>query len=161
MAPEVIQGREYDSRADIYSLGLTLYRLMNANRLPFLPARRLFTHEDYTVALRMRLSGIPLPPACGASERLSRVLLKACAFDPEKRYSSAAELSSALRGLAKAENPVRARRRRVAAFIAAAALLAAGALLLLLRGLPSGNNGAHVTETPAPMLVVFDRRQAR
>ena len=37
MAPEVFKGEDYDSTADIYSLGLVLYTLLNGNRGPFLP----------------------------------------------------------------------------------------------------------------------------
>ena len=36
MAPEMYRGEQYDSRVDIYALGLVLYKLMNHNRLPFL-----------------------------------------------------------------------------------------------------------------------------
>ena len=35
MAPEVLQGKVYDHTADIYSLGLVLYKLLNKNQLPF------------------------------------------------------------------------------------------------------------------------------
>jgi serine/threonine-protein kinase len=34
MAPEVIRGK-YDGRVDIYSLGVTMYYLLNGNKLPF------------------------------------------------------------------------------------------------------------------------------
>jgi len=37
MAPEVYRGNEYGFGVDIYSLGIVLYRLLNKNRLPFLP----------------------------------------------------------------------------------------------------------------------------
>ena len=40
MAPEVYKGEEYDGRADIYSLGLVMYRLLNGNCAPFLPPAR-------------------------------------------------------------------------------------------------------------------------
>lgn len=36
MAPEVYHGRTYDHRADIYSLGLVFYQLMNGGVLPFM-----------------------------------------------------------------------------------------------------------------------------
>lgn len=35
MAPEIYQGKMYDFSADIYSLGILLYKLLNNNRLPF------------------------------------------------------------------------------------------------------------------------------
>lgn len=37
MAPEVYRGAEYGFGVDIYSLGIVLYRLLNKNRVPFLP----------------------------------------------------------------------------------------------------------------------------
>lgn len=35
MAPEVISGISYDQRADIWSLGVTLYNLLTGGKLPF------------------------------------------------------------------------------------------------------------------------------
>lgn len=37
MAPEVYKGERYGEKADIYSLGLVLYRLLNNSRMPFMP----------------------------------------------------------------------------------------------------------------------------
>lgn len=37
MAPEVYRDSVYDARADIFSLGIVLYKLMNNGRIPFLP----------------------------------------------------------------------------------------------------------------------------
>ena len=45
MAPEIYRNQPADSRVDIYSLGLVLYRLMNGNRLPFLPLQGDVTSE--------------------------------------------------------------------------------------------------------------------
>ena len=127
MAPEILQTRQYDERADVYSLGLTLYRLMNGNRLPFLPARQLFSHEDYEAATRMRLNGAPLPPAADASPGFNQVLARACAYDPKDRYPSAQAFSDALSALS---SPGQKARRR--GFPLWAALLGAGLLALLL-----------------------------
>ena len=47
MAPEMYRGEQYDSRVDIYALGLVLYKLMNHNRLPFLNLeKQLITYRD-------------------------------------------------------------------------------------------------------------------
>ena len=89
MAPEQTEGRQ-DGRSDLYSLGLTMYRYLNGDRLPFLsPYVRLPSHEDRTAALRVRLSGAPLPPASGASAETMELLRKACAWRPEDRWPSA------------------------------------------------------------------------
>ena len=63
MAPEVYKGEAYGSTVDIYSLGIVLYRLLNGNRTPFLPAAPApITHADRENALLKRFSGAPLPP---------------------------------------------------------------------------------------------------
>ncbi len=156
MAPEAVRGEDCDGRADIYSLGLTLYRLMNGDRLPFLPERRLLTREDRAVAQRVRMSGVPLPPASGASEELSRVLNKACAFAPGDRYASAEEFASALRALKRAGDRPRRKRWGYAAAGVLAVLILVSALLLLLGRQDSTDSPAR---TPVPMLTVFDERK--
>ena len=162
MAPEVIQKQRYDRRADIYSLGLTMYRLLNGSRLPFLPARNLFTHEDHAVAMRMRLMGTPLPDAADASEAMNRVLRKACAADPEERYPSADAFAEALREVQRGPVPKRERkdgrknRLRIAAVCAAVVLL--GAAVWLIARPSCGGPRKGEQRTPPPMLVVFDRR---
>ena len=37
MAPEIYSSRPYGPTVDIYSLGIVMYKLLNENRLPFLP----------------------------------------------------------------------------------------------------------------------------
>lgn len=44
MAPEMYRGEQYDSRVDIYALGLVMYKLMNHNRLPFLKSGKTADH---------------------------------------------------------------------------------------------------------------------
>ena len=101
MAPEVFFGRKYDNRVDIYSLGITLYRLMNNNRLPLMPEND-FSAAARESAMTRRLGGEKLPPPCRGSEAVNRVILKACAFDPDQRYATASqmkkELEAALHG---------------------------------------------------------------
>jgi len=88
MAPEVYKGEAYGSTVDIYSLGIVLYRLLNENRTPFLPAYPApITHSDRENALAKRFSGAPLPPPSHAEGRLAEIVLKACAYDPKERYS--------------------------------------------------------------------------
>lgn len=102
MAPEVYNLQPYGSRADIYSLGLTLYWLLNERRTPFLPAPpKVPTVSETENALYQRFSGKSiLPPVHGSSE-LKHIVLKACAFDPKDRYESAAEMRRALDALRK------------------------------------------------------------
>ena len=97
MAPEIYRGERYTDSVDIYSLGLVLYRLTNGNRLPFLPhAPAPITHVAREEAMAKRLQGEQIPQPLFAGRELSAVILKACAFRPEDRYTSAAELRTAL-----------------------------------------------------------------
>ncbi|MBR4205491.1 MAG: bacterial Ig-like domain-containing protein [Clostridia bacterium] len=90
MAPEVSRQEPYDNRADICSLGVMLYQLMNENRLPFIEnASQLTDPNGRLQALSRRLSGNPMPPPCRASKEFARIILRACAFRPEDRYPDA------------------------------------------------------------------------
>ena len=93
MAPEVFRGERYDETADIYSLGIVLYSLLNGNRAPFLPAPPAkVTLSDEEDARVRRLRGERLPAPKYASSRLAQIILKACEADPSKRYSSASQM---------------------------------------------------------------------
>ena len=93
MAPEVYREEPYGSSVDIYSLGVVLYRLLNDNRAPFLPAYPApITHADREAAMAKRLGGAALPPPRNADGRLAEIVLKACAYDPKDRYSSPAAM---------------------------------------------------------------------
>ena len=113
IAPEVVQGRKYDTRADIYSLGLVLYQLMNEGRAPF-----LMTAEDQRnprtrdEAMQRRLGGEQLPKPRSASSEFGRIILKACEYDPEKRFSNAAEMKDALLLLTEGRSATTKREER-------------------------------------------------
>lgn len=114
-APEVALSSQYDGRADIYSLGLVLYRLLNHNRLPFMEGKRLLTPADRNMAMERRRSGESLPAPLEASERLADVIRKACAFKPEDRYQTAEEFYEALSGEEKKRALPLWRRKGIAA----------------------------------------------
>ena len=103
MAPEIFQGRSYNNTADIYSLGLVLYQLLNNGRMPFLPTEDSYTAQDVDSANYQRLHGMPVPGLTGRTvggemidSRLDAVVCKACAVDPEDRYQTAKEFYEAL-----------------------------------------------------------------
>ncbi|MDR1641951.1 MAG: protein kinase [Clostridiales bacterium] len=100
MAPEVYQARSYTASVDIYSLGLSLHWLANNHKVPFLPDRP--TASDRENALYTRMRGKPLPPPAAASPELSKIILKACAYDPKDRFSSPTEMREALEEIYKA-----------------------------------------------------------
>ena len=89
MAPEVYKGQTYTSAVDIYSLGIVLYRLLNNNRLPFMPPYpQPVSLDDRDRALMLRMSGEKYPkPAQVSSGRLPEIVMKACAYRPADRYS--------------------------------------------------------------------------
>ena len=92
MAPEMYKGEKYDSRVDIYSLGIVLYKLMNKNRLPFLNLEKQFiTYRDKENALARRMSGEALKKPVDAGEDFSRIILKACAYRADDRYQTPEE----------------------------------------------------------------------
>ena len=104
MAPEVYKGLPYNSTVDIYSLGIVLYRFLNNNRAPFLPAAPAVIHfSDREKANVMRMSGEKLPNPCNATGRLAEIVLKACAYDPKERYESAYEMRQALQSVMYSE----------------------------------------------------------
>ena len=107
MAPEVYKAmlKETDidaaARADIYSLGLVLYWIANGSRLPFMPDKQIPSPADRESAFIRRIGGEELPEPEHISEGLRQVILKACAYDPDERYSSAAEMREALEALTR------------------------------------------------------------
>ena len=100
MAPEVYKGEAYGASVDIYSLGIVLYRFMNNNRAPFLPPYPTpIKYADRESAMNRRMDGETIPAPANADEALSRVILKACAYKPEERYRSAADMRRDLEAL--------------------------------------------------------------
>ncbi len=95
IAPEVYHGQPYGVRADIYSLGIVLYRYLNENRTPFLPMGAI-RYSDRESAFEKRMSGVPVPPPTGGSQRTKEVVLQAVSYTPEERFLSAAAFHKAL-----------------------------------------------------------------
>lgn len=94
MAPEIARGNAYDSRADLYSLGIVLYQLLNRNHLPLTGPHTTYAQRES--ALRRRWDGarLPLPP--DGSLHLRRLVRRCCAADPARRIQSAQALQGAL-----------------------------------------------------------------
>jgi eukaryotic-like serine/threonine-protein kinase len=128
--------------ADIYSLGKLLYETCTGkDRLDFPEIdSQLSTRPD-----RERLL------------QLNEVLVKACANDSKKRYTSAAEMHQELAALQTGERP---RKRRTKIFVAALLLLVgatAGTAFWLSHSQPSANSHLQTTirTEPAGALVVL------
>ena len=106
MAPEVYNNQPYGSKADIYSLGLVLYWLLNERRTPFLPLPpQLPSASDEDRARTRRFSGETIPTPAHGSTELKRIVLKACAYDPKDRYQTADEMLHDLNTLGSVEKP--------------------------------------------------------
>lgn len=87
-------------KADIYNIGMFLYRLLNSDTFPFLPADRPATSMEWKFALEVRMRGFwPVPPPMHADDALSKIVLKTLANDPEQRYASVRALRKALEAL--------------------------------------------------------------
>lgn len=83
MAPECFQGRG-DARSDVYSLGLTLFELLEGQ-----PA---FLHQDRAKLIHQILHGPGPKFTARVPTDLGTICLKCVASDPADRYGSAQEL---------------------------------------------------------------------
>lgn len=87
LSPEYIRDGELDIRCDIYGVGMLAYRLVS----PQPP----FSAPSVIECLRLRTSGDPPPPStfrAECPEQLDRLILKAMARDPLRRYQNTEEL---------------------------------------------------------------------
>jgi serine/threonine protein kinase len=91
MSPEQLTTpRHVDARADIWSLGVTLFELVS-NTLPFAGANTADT------GLKIMFEPPrPLPPAAGVPEGLAGVITRCLARDRAERFASVSDLSVAL-----------------------------------------------------------------
>ncbi|HVG61282.1 MAG TPA: protein kinase, partial [Hyalangium sp.] len=91
MAPEQAQGKEVDRRADVFSLGVSLYEsLTNV---------RPFARENDLAVLNALLQSDFQPPAMLRRDippELNDIVLKALALRPDDRYATAADFADAI-----------------------------------------------------------------
>lgn len=163
MAPEIANRQHYGTAADIYSLGLVMYWMMNERTLPFLPlGNQIPSAVQKQEATNRRLSGEAIPAPANGSPELKRIVMKACAFSPEDRYHSAREFYEALSSLrndgtsdtatiATPQKPKRARRGRkgLIAAVLAAVIILGGAVLAIINQ-TGQNRPAEESGTAAP-----------
>ncbi len=92
-APELVQrGAKPDARADIYSLGVTLYKLLTG-RAPFHGASPIET-------LRRHVEEPPVPPSKAARavpREADEIVLRALEKDPARRFGSAEEMARSIK----------------------------------------------------------------
>jgi serine/threonine protein kinase len=97
MAPEVYKGEKYDYRADIYSLGLVMYKLLNDNLLPFM--KKKATISDDEIAKDKIINGEVLPKPYKADDEIYGIILKACNYDKNQRYNSFREMGESTKNI--------------------------------------------------------------
>ncbi len=98
MSPEMIRKQNPDSRVDIYSLGLVMYRLLNYKKwLPFIRSdNEMLSPSAIEKAISMKNDGVPLPPPSMASKEMANVILRACSYYKTVRFGSPTEMKRAL-----------------------------------------------------------------
>src|SRR5262249_6283231 len=109
-SPEQASGSRVlvDQRADVYSLGATLYELLTL--------QPIFAGPDRRALFQQILNEEPRPPRQvdrSIPVELETIVLKAVAKEPADRYASAGELADDLRRFLD-DRPIRARRPSLA-----------------------------------------------
>ena len=98
MSPEQAKGAAVDRRSDVFSLGIVLWEMVTTSRL--------FRGENDLATLQLIIN-MPIKrpseerPDC--PQELERVILKALAQDPARRYQSANEVAQDLEELVRVE----------------------------------------------------------
>jgi len=97
MAPEVYFNKPYGTKADLYSLGLVMYWLLNHRRGPFEPLPpKAVTKAALEKAKESRFLGEKLPSPATGSAQLHEIIRRACEFEAEDRYSGPQQMLQAL-----------------------------------------------------------------
>ena len=100
MAPDVANGREYDARSEVYSLGCVMFELLTGDP-PYeadRPLNLLKLHAEAQIpSLSSRMHESDFDP------RLDEILARCLAKDPDERYQSVDELLSDINALGQNE----------------------------------------------------------
>ncbi len=111
MAPEQLEGGVVDRRADVFSMGVTLWETLALRRCFPARARPDLIHESLKAPYRSLLMFTDQIP-----EQLDGLCEKALAYDPADRYASAGEFADAIEANFRADI---ATQRQVGQFMSA------------------------------------------
>lgn len=100
MPPEIFKGIQYTKNADLYSLGLVMYKLLNNGRLPFMPYGNI-SSKDMESSYIKRIQGEPFNKPISGSNELISIILKSCSYGMDKRYQSAKDMKLDLEKIIK------------------------------------------------------------
>jgi eukaryotic-like serine/threonine-protein kinase len=142
MAPEQLEGKEADARADLFAFGAVLYEMVTG--------RRAFEGKSHASLIAAILTVQP-PPISGkqtlSPSALDRVVAACLTKDPEDRWQSAGDLKRELEWICGSAGTASTNTRQsnsrvpwIAGAVAAVALAAAAGIAVL-----------HLRETPAEM----------
>ncbi len=98
MAPEIYRGENANITADIYSLGMVMYRMLNNGRAPFVdPNAQAISSREIETSNYRRFKGEPFnaPVSCG-NKSLSEIILRACQFQSSARWQNPLIMKNAL-----------------------------------------------------------------
>ena len=99
MSPEQVMGQKVDSRSDLFSVGVVMYKLLT-NSLPF--------EGDSVISVAYKIAKSEAPPVQTLRPEipltLRRIVERALKKQPEKRFQTGEELALALIGVARELN---------------------------------------------------------
>jgi len=130
-APEIVKNMEekYSNTADIYSLGMMLFVLLNDLKFP--GADGYFVNRSVQYA-----EGYLLPLSVKNSSRLWNIAHKMCRYEPENRYQSVKDVLMELEKILFDEDIYYKRQHSGAVFVLATIFLVVGIALVWGQGLP-------------------------
>jgi serine/threonine-protein kinase len=151
MSPEQLEGREADSRSDLFALAAVVYEMVTG--------RRAFDGESQASVMAAILEREP-PPASTLQPRLppllDQIITQCLAKDPNERWQSAHDVRAALIGIDASQSADTARTsvpvRRAVAAVAIACLIVGGLLGRLLLGTSARDrlSPTHLSMSVAP-----------
>jgi eukaryotic-like serine/threonine-protein kinase len=160
MAPEQIEGKAVDARADIFAFGALLYEMATG--------RRAFDGDSQAALTASILARHPSPPSSVQTSlpaSFDHLVERCLAKDPDERWQSARDVLFELRWVSEASPAVARppRRSRLTIVLGAAALTAVGAIAGLLIDQDGGAAGDRATrlQMALPAGVRLPLREAR